>query len=121
MIYCCGGYYNPSRTVLIAPDFKYRDRKLEILICPKCSALIACLTQYNIETGKYEVVRPKRKKTANFIKKLEAGNWSEIKIKYGTREKAGFVYGINKEFKNGVIHQYAIDFNGVKKLVKVIN
>ena len=33
MIYCCGGYYNPSQTVFLLPDNNYRDRKLEIVIC----------------------------------------------------------------------------------------
>ena len=41
MIYCCGGYYNPSQTVFLLPDSNYRDRKLEIVICPKCGAVMS--------------------------------------------------------------------------------
>lgn len=121
MIYCCGGYHTPLKTVFLAPDFKYRDRKLEVLVCPSCGALIAELTQYCIKTQKYEVFRPKRKKTSKFIREVENGKWQEIKIKYGTKERAGFVFGLNREFKNGKIYQYAVNFNGEKKLVKVIN
>ena len=102
------------------PDFKYRDRKLEIGTCPVCGSLIAVLTQFNVKTQKYETFRPKRKKTVNFIKSVEEGKWREIKVKYGTNEKAGFVYGINKELKSGEIRQYGVNFNGDKRLVKVI-
>ncbi len=120
MIYCCGRYHNPLRTVFISDNSLYKERKLEIIICPVCQALSAVLTQYNITTQKYETYRPKRKRTAKFIKQIELGKWKEIKLKYGTKERAGFVYGINKEYKNGTIYQYAVNFNGEKKLVKVI-
>lgn len=121
MIYCCGAYHTALKTVFLIPDFKYRDRKLEILVCPICGALVAVLTQFNIKTEKYETFRPNRKKTSKFIKDIESGKWQEIKVKYGTKERAGFIYGVNKELKNGKICQYAVDFNGVKKLVKVLN
>lgn len=121
MIYCCGAYQEPLKTVFLSPDFLYRDRKLEILICAKCGSLVAVLTQFNKQTNKYETYRPKRKQTAKFIKQLESGAWCEIKIKHATREKAGFVYGVNKQLKDGTIKQFAVDFNGTKKLVKVVN
>ncbi len=121
MIYCCGGYHTPLRTVFLMPDFLYRDRKLEVMVCPICGNLKAELVQYNVKTEKYESFIPKRKKTAKFIQDVESGKWQEIKIKYGTKERAGFVYGVNREFKNGKIYQYAVNFNGEKKLVKVIN
>ena len=121
MIYCCGGYHKPLRTVLISPDITFKDRKLEILICPKCGVLVAELTQFNIKTNSYEKYRPKRKKTYEFIKKLEQGVWSEQRIKYGTKERQGFVYGLNRQAADGKIYQYSVDFNGEKKLVKIIN
>ncbi len=121
VIYCCGGYHTPHRTVFVCSDNQYINRKLEIIICPKCGALVAELTQYNIKTKKYEKYRPKRKRTSRFLKEIESGKWYECKVKYGTKEKAGFVYGQNKEAKDGKIYQYAVDFNGTKRLVKVIN
>ena len=121
MIYCCGGYYDPFRTIMLASDFQYKDRKLEILLCPKCGNLVAVLTQFNIQTNKYETFRPKRKKTVDFLNKVKDGSWFELKVNYGTREKAGFVYGENRLHKDGTIYQYAVNFNGEKKLVKIID
>lgn len=121
MIYCCGGYHNPLRTVFLASNAEYKDRKLEILICPNCGYLVAVLTQFNIKKQKYESFRPKRKKTAKFIQSFESSEWKNIRIKYGTKGNRGFIYGVNKELKNGKICQYAVDFNGIKKLVKVID
>lgn len=121
MIYCCGGYHMPSRTVFLSSNLEFRDRKLEILQCPICGTLVAVLTQFNTKKQKYETYRPKRKKTAKFIKKAELGTWFELKVKYGTKSKAGFIYGLNKQLKDGRIFQYSVDFNGKRKLVKVIN
>ena len=72
------------------------------------------------KTQKYEKFRPKRKKVSEFIKSIENGTWQEIKVPYGTKERSGFVFGLNKEHKDGRIFQYAVDFNGEKKLVKII-
>lgn len=121
VIYCCGGYHTPLRTVFLLPDFQYRDRKLEVVVCPICGALVAELVQFNVKNQKYETYRPKRKKVSSFIRGIEDGKWTEIKVKYGTKERAGFVYGVNREYKNGKVYQYAVNFNGDKKLVKIIN
>ena len=121
MIYCCGVYHSPNRVIIPADTNSYSDRKLEILICPKCNSLIAELTQYSLSKQVYEKIRPKRKKTFAFINSIENGEWSEEKtIKYGTKSNASFVYGVNEEDCNGNIIQYAVDFNGVKKLVRII-
>ena len=119
MIYCCGGYHRPFRTVFLLPDFMFRDRKLEVLICPNCGALVAELTQFNVKEQHYETFRPNRKKVSKFIKEVECGSWQEVKIKYATKERAGFAYGLNKEHKDCRVFQYAVDFNGEKKLVKI--
>lgn len=121
MIYCCGGYHTPLKTVFLPANFRYRDRKLEVLMCPKCGTLVAELVQFNVRKNKYETYRPASKQTSSFIKDVQAGKWREIKIKYGTKGNAGFVYGVNKQRKNGKIYQYAVDFNGTKKLVKIID
>lgn len=121
MIYCCGGYYMPLKTVFIPANFCYRNRKLEVLVCPKCGALVAELVQFNLKKNKYETYRPSRKHVGKFIKNIEEGKWQEIQIKYGTKGNAGFVYGVNKQHKNGKIYQYSVDFNGTKKLVKTID
>ena len=46
--------------------------------------------------------------------------WEEQKVQYGTKGGAGFVYGVNVQAENGKIYQYAVDFNGSRKLVKII-
>ena len=120
MIYCCGGYHNPFQTVSLDSNYEFSERKLEISTCPNCGNLLVCLVQFNLKTKKFEVYRPKRKHVAKFLKTLESGKWKEVKQKYGTREKAAFIYGVNKECKNGNIYQYAVNFNGGKKLVKVL-
>lgn len=121
MIYCCGGCHTPLKTVFLPANFRYRDRKLEVLVCPICGSLVAELVQFDVRKNKYETYRPTSKQTVSFIKDVQAGKWREIKIKYGTKGNAGFVYGVNKQRKNGKIYQYAVDFNGTKKLVKVID
>jgi hypothetical protein len=120
MIFCCGGFREPSRVIILSPDFKYKDRKLQIVICPNCGAIKVELVQFNIQTQAYETIHPKRKKVAKFLKMFEKASFEEEKIEYGTKERSGFVYGINKELKNGSIHQYSTDFNGKKELIKVI-
>ncbi len=120
VIYCCGGYHTPHQTVYLLPENEFKARKLEIIVCPVCGSLAAELTQYNTNTGEYETLRPKRKQAAKFIKKLQEGKWKEQKVCCGTKYNAGFVYGVNVEAKNGKIYQYAVDFNGERKLVKVI-
>ena len=120
MIYCCGVYHTPNRVIIPAETNLFKDRRLEILICPKCNSLIAELTQFSLIKNEYEKVRPKRKKTFEFINSIENGEWREEIIKYGTKSNAAFVYGVNEEDKEGNINQFAVDFNGVKKLVKVL-
>lgn len=120
MIYCCGGYHKPQRRIFPLPDYKYKNRELEILICPICGALSVVLTQFNKETHQYETFRPKRKKTAKFLKEMQMQKWEEQKVQYGTKSGAGFVYGVNVQAENGKIYQYAVDFNGSRKLVKII-
>ncbi len=110
----------PQRTVILLPDKKYRDRKLEIMVCPVCGGLSAVLTQFNIKKKRYETYRPQRKKTAKFIQKVQQQQWTEEKAAYGTKSKAGFVYGVNMQSSNGKIYQFAVDFNGKRRLVKVI-
>ena len=122
MIYCCGFYQNPVRTVFLLPNFKYKDRKLEIFVCGNCGKLAAELTQFNVITKKYETYKPSsRKRTEEFIRKIKNGKFDEINIRNGTKERAGFVYGVNTEYRNGKIRQYAVDFNKQRKLVKELN
>ena len=120
MIMCCRRQNEPLVRVFLRSDNEFRDRKLEVAICAVCGTLIAELTQFNIKKGVYEVIRPKSKKTAKFIKKMQEMEWFEIELPKGTKSNMNYIYGVNREYKNGKICQYAVDFNGVKKLVKII-
>ena len=120
MLYCCGGYHEPDKIVTLLPTFRHRERKLEVLTCPICGGLVAELVQYNVRTKRYETFRPKKKKILKFIQDVQSGKFDEVKITYGTSHCASFVYGVNKEAKDGKIYQYSVDFNGQKKLVKII-
>jgi len=121
-IYCCGAMREATIRLFLKRNEQFRDRKLEILICPNCGSLCAELTQFNIKTLKYETIRPKRKKVSKFLIKLEKEN-KELKlpkIKYGTKSGANWIYGVNKEKKDKIC-QYARKFNGLSKLVKTID
>ena len=120
MIYCCGALREAQSIVFLMPNFKYRDRRLEVIICPNCGAVSAELHQFNNITQKYEIQRPKRKEVAKFIKKIQKSVQDDWQKQSGSKSRAGFVYGMNIERANGKIYQYSVDFNGTKKLVKVI-
>lgn len=119
MILCCRRRIEPDQTIFLVPNNRYRDRKLEIVKCPVCGALLAELTQFNNLTGEYETIRPKSKKTSRFLLNLQKTE-KELKIKTGTKSGANWIYGVNKECKSGDIKQYSVNFNGDRKLVKVI-
>ena len=90
------------------------------MTCPTCGAIVAVLTQYNVNTMQYETIRPKKKKTMKFLQDINDGKLNDVKVFYGSKVNSTYVFGVNKEAKDGKIYQYAVDFNGVKKLVKVI-
>ena len=120
MIMCCRQKHKSFVRIVLCDEKLYKDRILEVVICPICGALIAELTQTNTKTGKKEIIRPKRKQTASFIQKMQMQKWKHTEIKTGTKGNQGFVYGENREHKNGKIYQYSVDFNGEKKLVKIV-
>lgn len=120
MIYCCGGYHLPTKTVFVPSGFRFRDRKLEVLVCPNCGRLVAELVQFDVKKNEYVTIRPKKKLTKKFIQDVQSGKLDEVKVLHGTKQGAAYVFGLNKEAKDGKIYQYAVDFNGTKKLVKII-
>ena len=90
------------------------------MTCPVCGGLVAELVQYDVREKRYETFRPKKKKTLKFVQDVESGKYDEVKVSSGTSYSASFIYGLNKEAKDGKIYQYSVDFNGQKKLVKII-
>ena len=122
-IMCCRKNQEAEISLFLKPNSIYRDRKLEVIKCIICGALIAELKQFNIQKQEYEIIRPKSKKTSKFLLKLQRDN-KELKmptIPTGTKSNAAWAYGVNKERKNGRLFQYRKDFNGTSKLVKIID
>lgn len=121
MIYCCGALHRAERVVLLFPNKFCIDRRVEMGFCPNCGNFIVELHQYNLKKRCVMCIRPKRSETGRFIKSLETKKlWYEPGLKSGLKGNAGFVYGKNIEREDGNIYQYSVDFNGTKKLVKVI-
>ena len=121
MILCCRQKNLPLVTAYLNPEKQYRDRKLEVAICKVCGVLLAELTQFNINKCIYEVFRPKRKDTASFIKRMQNLEYKIIEHPNISKSNMSYIYGVNREYKNGKIYQYAVDFNGQKNLVKIID
>ncbi len=99
-------------------DFKYDNKKLEILSCRVCGKPVAELSQFDLEKGKFQTIRLSKKRLNRYCNRLKNGRWQEVNIPKGTKGGAGFVYGVNRIDKNGTIYQYSVDFNGTKKLVR---
>lgn len=97
----------------------YTKRVLSIGFCPICNKPVAELVEYNFAGGM-------NKQTAAGLNahNMMIGLQNEIvsakpkdKIKKSSKP-FGWKYGVNKEYKNGKIKQYAQDFYGNKELVK---
>ncbi|MBQ9244895.1 hypothetical protein IJ182_01355 [bacterium] len=121
MIYCCGRMQEPVKKLRLANDFRYRERFLNVIVCNVCGKVIAEIIQYDVKKQKLIKKRLAKRQLAKFLERLKDGSWQEIKNEYGTKGKAGFIYGVNRVDKNGKIYQYSVDFNGTKTLVKIIN
>ena len=120
VIFCCGREQKPDRILRLLPDFTYRERVLEIIVCKNCGRMTGELSQYNVKTKKCEKKRLKKRQLAKYVQRLENGRLQEKEIPKGTKGGAGFVYGVNIADKEGNIHQYSVDFNGVKTYIKTI-
>ena len=121
MIYCCGALHEPIRTVFLFPTMFYKKRKLELTICPNCGALIAEIIQFNARTNKWIRYRPKTKKVKKLIQNLKDNFWETKEPKAANKFNASFAFGVNRQYKNGKIYQFSVDFNGQKEIVKVID
>lgn len=121
MIYCCGKFQKPVKSVCLLSDFNYTNRRLDIIVCDVCGKITAELSQYNVKTKKFKIRKLQKRQLNRFLINLKNGSWQEVKLNYGTKSASGFNFGVNKQDKKGNIYQYSVDFNGVKKLIKIIN
>ena len=104
----------------LAENELYISRILSIGFCPNCQKPVAELLEFRFDgqVSKQTLVGV----DANTIMLSHADeivcsllkkNYPRIKSK-----PYGWVYGINKQLKNGKTHQYACDFYGNKELIK---
>ena len=102
-------------------DYKFTNRRLDIIVCNVCGKITAELSQYNVRTKKFKTKKLQKRQLSRYLINLKNGAWQEVKLNTGVKSASGFNFGVNKQDKKGNIYQYAVDFNGMKKLVKVIN
>ena len=121
MLYCCGQYVKVKKTVYPCDTERLKEQKLEVGFCTTHGGLICELTYYDKKEAAWKRIRPKRKNIRDFIKRVENGEFTLDKpIKtVGNKSNMNFVYGENIEKKDR-ISQFAVDFNGTRRLVKEI-
>ena len=104
----------------LAENELYTSRFLSIGFCPKCKKPVAEILEFRFdgEVNK-EIFSGINANTImlchaeEILCSLTHPNYKKTKSK-----PYGWVYGINKQLKNGKIKQYAADFYGNKELIK---
>lgn len=94
---------------------------------PNCGALKAQIVYYDKNLGKFVYENIKSKEIANTIKTIKENpelKLSDLDEKDGSYSKLHWIYGqtkIKKENGKEYLEDWAIDFNGEKKLVRKVN
>ena len=101
---------------------QFTQRKLEFGICPKCGMPLAILLQFDLIKGGFFYIKKYGMAAQKFVNSFQKQKWVSAtmvdkKLKPVTYK---WVYGVNKELKNGV-NQYAKDFYGSSVLIKKKN
>lgn len=118
MRHCC--QFKAKEVYSLEDTGLYSSRTLAVGFCPVCSKPVAELTEYNFAGGMNKTSAAGI--SAQYLMQSVSG-----KIKYSLKEvnpysrkskPYGWRYGINKEYKNGVIRRYACDFYGNKEEIK---
>ena len=118
MRHCC--QFKADDIYCLAETELYTLRYLSIGFCPICKKPVAELVQTRFDGQiEKEVISGVGANTMMLCHAEEIVR--SIKENYFIRKKSkpyGWVYGINKQLKNGKIKQYAADFYGNKELIK---
>lgn len=120
MHHCC--QFKADDIYCLAENELYSTRILSIGFCPDCNAPVAELLEFRFdgEVSKQTFVGI----DANTIVLCHADeilySMRELNHKKTKSKPYGWVYGINKELKNGKTRQYACDFYGNKELIKTL-
>lgn len=120
----CHGLFRADEVWFLFENEKYKNRRLEIGICPYCENKIYGLFEKDKETNKLVFVRARDKKGKRLYESLKSQiDYKKSDIPKGTKANMAYVFGVNEEHKiNGktVIFQKSVDFNGTQKVVKRI-
>jgi hypothetical protein len=115
---CCGRDFEDYDRVINLPNVDnkfYRNIRI-INNCPVCGALLAELQYYNPVKEHFEYIKPERKHVAEWIRVFERENYVEklyIEDDSGSNSDMNWVSG--RQTRKS---QFAIDFNGVERLVR---
>ena len=97
-------------------------RILAIGFCPICKKPVAELTEYTFAGGINKVSAAGIQAqhlvmnyNSEILYSMKEMNYRKFKYK-----PFGWKFGVNKEYKNGKVYQYACDFYGNKELIKTI-
>ncbi len=118
MRHCCS--FKADDIYFLNDNELYSSRKLSIGFCPICSKPVAELIQWRFD-GKYEKINLAGIQANDLVlKHKDEINYSMRELNYLSfkTKPFGWVYGINKAYKNNKINQYACDFYGNKELIK---
>ncbi len=128
-MYFEGRYIKPNIVIYLDDTPFMKEQKLEIAWLGD-KRKICELNFFNVKTGKADFKRPRgqnkkkylQKVIDAFITKVKKGEFTLDKpIKtVGNKSNMNFVYGENIERKDR-ISQFAVDFNGTRRLVKEIS
>jgi len=114
---CCGREIDVFDRVIDLYDVDNMiNRKIRIVNCSVCGALLAELQYYNCKKEFYEYIRPKRKHVAEWIKTFEQEKYLEKALEeseFGTLSDMNWVSGTQTKQS-----EFAIDFNKVARLVR---
>ena len=118
----CHGLFRAEEIWFLEDTENFKNRRLEIGICPFCNNKILGLFQRYKKTEKLVYIRARDKKAKRLYEELKSQiDYKRSDIPKGTKSNMGFVFGKNEVHNvNGekIILQKAVDFNGTEKIVK---
>ena len=118
MRHCC--QFKAKEIYCLVDTSLYSSRTLAIGFCPVCGKPVAELTEFNFAGGmnKISAVGLNAQALMQNVKNDIKYSLKQINPKNTKSKPYGWRYGINKEYKNGKIKQFACDFYGNKEEVK---
>ena len=118
----CHGMFRADEVWFLSDNEKFKQRRLEIGVCPYCDNKIYGLFEKEKSTGKIFFIRLRDKKGKRLYDSLKSQiDYKKSDIAKGTKSNMAYIYGVNEEHLiNGkkVVLQKAVDFNGTQKVVK---